>query len=104
MTGFVISSLCDEQTSALHLSLGSFFPNMLLSGVLWPLEGMSVYLRYLSYFLPMTHAIDSLRSIFARGWGIDKPEVYLGILVNCGWVFGMLIVCLTIIRIRKYTG
>lgn len=99
-----MSSLCDQQTSALQLSLGSFFPNMLLSGVLWPLEGMSVYLRYLSRFLPLTHAIDALRCIFARGWGIEKHEVYLGVLVNFGWIIGLLVVCLMIIRIRKYTG
>lgn len=102
--GFVVSSLCDQQTSALQLSLGSFFPNMLLSGVLWPMEGMSIYLRYLSYFIPLTHAIEALRCIFARGWGIDKPEVYWGIFVNFGWIVGLLSVCLTIIRIRKYTG
>lgn len=77
---------------------------MLLSGVLWPMEGMSIYLRYLSYFIPLTHAIEALRCIFARGWGIDKPEVYWGIFVNFGWIVGLLSVCLTIIRIRKYTG
>ncbi|EFX71377.1 ABC protein, subfamily ABCH [Daphnia pulex] len=102
--GFVVSSLCDQQTSALQLSLGSFFPNMLLSGVLWPMEGMSIYLRYLSYFIPLTHAIEALRCIFARGWGIDKPEVYYGIVVNFGWIVGLLLVCLTVIRVRKYTG
>lgn len=103
-SGFVVSSLCDQQTSALQLSLGSFFPNMLLSGVLWPMEGMSIYLRYLSYFIPLTHAIEALRCIFARGWGIDKPEVYYGIVVNFGWIVGLLLVCLTVIRVRKYTG
>nr|CAH0102208.1 unnamed protein product [Daphnia galeata] len=102
--GFVVSSLCDQQTSALQLSLGSFFPNMLLSGVLWPMEGMSIYLRYLSYFIPLTHAIEALRCIFARGWGIDRPEVYWGIVVNFGWIVGLLLVCLTVIRVRKYTG
>ena len=77
---------------------------MLLSGVLWPVEAMSDYLRYLSYILPTTHAIDSLRSIFARGWGIEKPEIYRAILINFAWVFGLLALCLLIIRVRKYTG
>jgi ABC-type multidrug transport system permease subunit len=77
---------------------------MLLSGVLWPMEGMSIYLRYLSYFIPLTHAIEALRCIFARGWGIDRPEVYWGIVVNFGWIVGLLLVCLTVIRVRKYTG
>ena len=30
---------------AIQLSLGSFYPNLLLSGIIWPLEGMPDYLR-----------------------------------------------------------
>lgn len=100
----MISSLCDTHSSALYLSLGSLYPNMLLSGLLWPLEGMSAYLRYVAYFLPMTHAIESLRNIFERGWGIDRPEVYAGVIVNIGWIAGMLLVSVAALRIRKYTS
>ena len=30
--GLLISALCDEETSAIQLALGSVYPNMLLSG------------------------------------------------------------------------
>merc|ERR1712071_208702 len=102
--GFVVSSLCDQETSAIHLSLGSFYPNLLLSGVLWPMEGMPVYLRYISYVLPQTYAVESLRNIFARGWGIDRPEVYWGVVSSFAWIFGLVTLSLFIIRVRKYTG
>ena len=102
--GLVVSTLCDEETSAIHLSLGSFYPNLLLSGVLWPMEGMPVYLRYVSYFLPQTYAVESLRNIFGRGWGIERPEVYWGILISCAWIFALLAFSLIVVRIRKYTG
>jgi len=102
--GLVVSSLCDEETSAIHLALGSFYPNLLLSGVLWPMEGMSVYLRYIAYFLPQTYAVESLRNVFARGWGIERPEVYWGIVISWGWIFAMLAFSLIVVRIRKYTG
>ena len=38
-SGFVISSLCNEEICAIQMSLGSFYPNVLFSGVLWPVEG-----------------------------------------------------------------
>ena len=100
----VVSSLCDEENSAIQLALGSFYPNLLLSGVIWPMEGMPVYLRYVSYILPQTYAIESLRSVFARGWGIDRQEVWMGIAISFGWIVGMLAFSLLVIRIRKYTG
>ena len=100
----MVSTLCDEETSAIHLSLGSFYPNLLLSGVLWPMEGMPVYLRYVSYFLPQTYAVESLRNIFGRGWGIERPEVYWGILISCAWIFALLAFSLIVVRVRKYTG
>nr|QST15012.1 ABCH-like protein [Diaphanosoma celebensis] len=102
--GFLVSSLCDEETSAIHLALGSFYPNLLLSGVLWPMEGMPIYLRYVSYFLPQTYAIESLRNIFARAWGMDRPEVYWGVVISFGWIIALLSLSLIVIRVRKYTG
>ena len=102
--GFVVSSLCDQETSAIRLSLGSFYPNLLLSGVLWPMEGMPVYLRYVSYVLPQTYAVESLRNIFARGWGMEREEVYWGVIISFAWILGLISLSLFIIRVRKYTG
>ena len=99
-----MSSLCDQETSAIHLTVGSFYPNLLLSGVLWPMEGMPVYLRYVAYFLPQTYAVEALRNIFARAWGLDRPEVYWGIAISFGWIFALLALSLLVIRVRKYTG
>ena len=72
--GFVVSSLCKEEICAIQLSLGSFYPNVLLSGVLWPIEGMPVFMRYIVYCMPQTYAIESLRfgyfhciNIYVRG-------------------------------------
>lgn len=45
--GFVISAICESVHSAFPLAIGSFFPLLLLSGVIWPLEGMPTMLRWL---------------------------------------------------------
>ena len=43
--GLLVSALCDNEQDAIQLALGSFYPNLLLSGIIWPLEGMPQYLR-----------------------------------------------------------
>ena len=77
--GFLVSSLCDSQAVAMQISIGSFYPNLLLSGILWPLEGMPGYLRVVARFLPNTLASQAMRDIMLRGWGIGQQEVYLGV-------------------------
>ena len=77
--GFLISSLCDTQAIAMQLSIGSFYPCLLLSGILWPLEGMPSYLQAVAKFLPNTLACQAMRDIMLRGWDIAQQEVYLGV-------------------------
>jgi ABC-type polysaccharide/polyol phosphate export permease len=61
--GLVVSALCDNEQDAIQLALGSFYPNLLLSGIIWPLEGMPEQLRYTggpheeSYFLFLIYDI-----------------------------------------------
>lgn len=86
------------------MALGSFYPDVLLSGVLWPIEGMPIFLRNIVYFMPQTFTIESLRCVLSRGWGIDHPEVYIGIIITCGWIIALLALALAVLRIRKYTG
>lgn len=47
--GFLISSICELERNAIQLALGSFYPTLLLSGVIWPIEGMPIVLRWV-YF------------------------------------------------------
>jgi len=104
ISGLMITSVCDELTSAIQLCLGSVYVNLFVSGVLWPTEGMPVYLRYICFLMPQTYAIESLRNIFSRGWGIDRLEVSMGILISFAWIFAFLGLSLVVGRIRKYTG
>ncbi|KAI9558718.1 ABC protein [Daphnia sinensis] len=100
--GLLIATLCDNENSALLLSQASFLPFTVISGVCWPIEGMPPYLRNIAYSMPLTYAIESLRCVFARGWGIDRRDVYVGILISMAWILGLLILCLVVIRVRKY--
>ena len=100
----MISAFCDEEVTAMQLSLGLTFPNLFLSGLVWPLEGMPFVLRRMVYFLPQTYAVETINSIFTRGWGIEQPSICIGFIATLVWIFIPLILCLVVLRIRKYTG
>ncbi|XP_046651593.1 ABC transporter G family member 20-like [Daphnia pulicaria] len=99
--GLLIATVCDDEIGALILSQGSFLPLTVISGFGWPIEGMSFYLRYIAYSSPMTYAVESLRSVFNRGWGIEQTDVYVGILISIAWIFALLSLCLIVLHTRK---
>ncbi|XP_075525864.1 ABC transporter G family member 23-like isoform X1 [Dermacentor variabilis] len=99
--GLVISSMCVEENSAIMLALGSFYPNLLLSGVVWPTQAMPYYMRYLSYGLPQTIPTESLRCILSRGWGITHTEVWLGFVVSGAWCAVFLVFAAVAFRLRS---
>ncbi|CAI5654764.1 unnamed protein product [Oreochromis niloticus] len=61
--GLVISSAIDDEQSANQAALGIFYPNLILSGIIWPVECIPYPLRYLSLVLPQTYASEALRCI-----------------------------------------
>ena len=93
-SGFMVSSICHDERPALMLSLALFFPNLILSGLVWPIEGMPYILRVVSYFLPQTMAIKSMRSIISRGLGIGEWQVYIGFLSSIGWTAAYIVAAL----------
>lgn len=99
--GFVISAICELERNAIQLALGSFYPTLLLSGVIWPIEGMPIVLRYIALFLPLTLATTSLRSMLTRGWAITEPDVYYGFIATLSWIALFLVITLIILRVKK---
>ena len=43
--GLIISAVCQTQQDATQVALGIFYPNMILSGIIWPVESMPTALR-----------------------------------------------------------
>ncbi|KAF7496676.1 ABC transporter G family member 20 [Sarcoptes scabiei] len=84
--GLFVSSVSHDEMTATMLSLGSFYPNLLLSGTVWPIKAMDDYMRYFSYLLPQTIPIEAMRFMISRGWGPDYHEVQLGFIVTVIWI------------------
>ncbi|KAM4729869.1 ABC transporter G family member 23 isoform 1-T1 [Anableps anableps] len=99
--GLVISAGIDDEQSANQAALGIFYPNLILSGIIWPVECIPYPLRYLSLALPQTYASESLRCIMYRGWGISEMMVWRGFAVTLGWNTFFLILATVILKLRS---
>jgi len=70
--GFLLSSIAKNEFQAIQFMPLILFPSILLSGVFWPIEAVPDILRPVSYFVPLTYATDSMRSVMIRGWGLGS--------------------------------
>ncbi|CAG9856409.1 unnamed protein product [Phyllotreta striolata] len=94
--GFFISVISTDHTMANVVLTGLYLPVNLLSGWMWPVEGMMYGLRVVARCLPLTVAIESFRNIFKKGWDLSYVRVMDGFLIGTVWTvfFGVLSVCL----------
>ncbi|KAB0795299.1 hypothetical protein PPYR_12138 [Photinus pyralis] len=99
--GFAISCGVDSERMATYTALGSLFPLVMLSGIVWPIEGMHYLLQLCSIFLPLTKATESLRSILQRGWGITSPVVYMGFISITVWSLIFLLFSIVLLKVKK---
>ena len=74
--GLMISSLCTTEESVIQLTLASFYPILLMSGIIWPIEAQPLFLAKISKILPLTYATDAFRCILEKGI-ISKKIYYL---------------------------
>ncbi len=65
--GFVISLLAANQMQALQGAVAFYLPSMLLSGFMFPFDGMPVWAQKIGYCLPLTHFVDLARDVMLRG-------------------------------------
>lgn len=98
--GLVISAAIDDEQSANQAALGVFYPNLVISGVIWPVECIPYPLRYLSLALPQTYASEALRCIMYRGWGLSQMMVWRGFAVTLGWNTFFLLLATIILKLR----
>jgi ABC-2 type transport system permease protein len=75
--GILLSSFARREAQAIQFLPIVVLPAFLLSGVFWPIQAIPTWLRPVSYLIPVTYAVEAIRSVILRGWGIDKiyPDV-----------------------------
>ena len=80
--GLLVSTLTNSQTAAMLVSgMALMIPVMLLSGMMFPIEGMPVALRWFSNIIPAKWYIIAVKAIMIQGLGIGSVLKEVGILV-----------------------
>ena len=87
--GFMLSSFAKNEFQAIQFLPLILFPSILLSGVFWPIEAVPTLLRPVSYFIPLTYAVEGLRSVMIRGWSVGGIWLQLAVLI--GFATAMLV-------------
>ena len=86
--GLLISTIADSQQSAMLISgMGLMLPVMLLSGMIFPIESMPVFLQVLSNIIPAKWYIIALKDVMIKGLGVEYILTELTILVTMMFVF-----------------
>ncbi|MEM1263481.1 MAG: ABC transporter permease [Pseudomonadota bacterium] len=68
--GLLISTLVSTQFQAMQATFFLLLPSILLSGFMFPFDGMPVFAQWLAETLPMTHYLRLVRGIMLREAGL----------------------------------
>jgi ABC-2 type transport system permease protein len=96
--GVLISSVSQNQGQAIQLSFMIMLPQVLLSGLIFPLSSIAVGVRWISYVLPLTYFNEISRGVMLRAEPIGPlwpPFVFLALL-------GVVVVTLATLRFRAF--
>lgn len=91
--GVLISSVSENQGQAIQLALMALLPQVLLSGIIFPLSSMAAGVRWIGYLLPLTYFNQVAKGVMVRGAPFDALVVPLALLALLGAaVFGLAVV------------
>lgn len=76
--GITFSSLAKNQLQAMQMTVFFFLPNILLSGFMFPFQGMPRWAQGIGNLLPLTYFNRLVRGIFLKGgeWGSLWPNIW----------------------------
>ena len=78
--GVAISTVSQSQGEAVQLAILALLPQIMLSGMIFPLESMAAGVRWIGYLLPLTWFIEATRAIFLKGSGLGDLLIPLAVL------------------------
>ncbi|MGZ4939962.1 MAG: ABC transporter permease [Halobacteriota archaeon] len=67
--GILLSSVAHNEQEVAQFAPFLALVAILLSGIVWPIEAIPVWLRPAAYLMPTTYAVGAVRSVMMWGWG-----------------------------------
>ncbi len=95
--GVLISTVSHTQGEAIQLAIMVMIPQILLSGLIFPLQSMPIGVRWIAYVLPLTYFVMIMRGVFLKATPFDALALpYLALFIMAIVVFG-----LAVLRFRR---
>ena len=79
--GIFLSTFARTEFQILQFIPIVIVPQGLLSGIFWPVETLPPVLQAVAHVLPLTYAVEALRDVMIRGYGLGTSGVDVGIVV-----------------------
>jgi ABC-2 type transport system permease protein len=96
--GVLISTVSQNQGQAIQLAVMTMLPQVLLSGLIFPLASIAAGVRWIAYLLPLTYFNEISRGVMLRAEPLGplwQPLLFLALL-------GLAVGTLAILRFRSY--
>lgn len=94
--GLWASTVAENQQQASQIVMFFAMPSILLSGFIFPRESMPVWIRDISYFIPMTYFLKIVRGIILKGLGFME-------LLDQVWPLLLMAVLVIVFSIRRFS-
>ncbi len=95
--GLLISTFAQTQFQAFQMSFVTFLPQILLSGFMFPFDGMPRVVQWLASVFPLTHFLRIIRGVLLRGARLSELSGELWMLL----AFFTVAMTLAVARFRK---
>ncbi len=95
--GILISTISQNQGQAIQLAFMVMLPQVLLSGLIFPVSSMAAGVRWISYVLPLTYFIEISRGVMLKGTPISALWQPVGLLA----LLAAVVLSLAILRFRR---
>ncbi|MBO9662309.1 ABC transporter permease [Dokdonella sp.] len=95
--GVFISTLADSQFQAMQMAFFTFLPQILLSGFMFPYDGMPRAAQWLAEIFPLTHFLRLIRGIMLRDAALGEMWHELAALA----AFVVVMLSVAVLRFRK---
>jgi ABC-2 type transport system permease protein len=97
--GVLISTVSQNTGQAIQLAILTLLPQVLMSGMIFPLIAMPWAVRWMGYLMPLTYFTMISRGEFLRGSPITAPAIWIPLLVLT--VMATVIFTLAVARFRR---
>lgn len=95
--GVLISTVSQTQGQAIQLAFMTLLPQVLLSGLIFPVDAMAAGVRWISYILPLTYFIEISRGVMLKDAPLSALWQPIGLLA----VLAVVVLGLAIVRFRR---